>query len=54
MDESYIIITDHSITFLNILKISKKLENLKRLNFVLISETVRERVKRTKFWDHMH
>ena len=41
-------------------KISQILENftkfgkLKKHKFALISETVEDREKRTKFWDHMH
>ena len=40
------IVNDHSKTFLNISKVFFK--NLKKHKFALISETVRDRAKRTK------
>ena len=53
------IVNDHSKTFLNFSKISKKklnlnfYKNLIKLKFAPISEMVRDRAKRTKFGDHI-
>ena len=46
---------DHSTTFWNISKVSKNIfVNFKQHKFALISETVRDRAKWMKIWDHMH
>ena len=48
-------VNDHSITFLNIWKISISIffKFKKPHKLALISETVRDRAKRTEFGDHM-
>ena len=43
---------DHREIFFEFLKIKKK--NYRKHKFVLISETVTDRAKRTKFWDHIY
>ena len=48
------IVNDHSTTYLKISKMSKFSENLKKHNFALISETVRDGAKQTKNLDHMY